>query len=239
MQTLRALYAAVIPDLGREEPLYLDDRRLTKTPFTQHIVVGWLWDLDGFGLDGLLGELLGAADQETLENIVWFLGSQYSDSSDAGQRADLWEKMDVYWQHRVEAARSLTINERSGELTRFCLWVRDTDVPLPAIEERLVFSIAHMEPGLQLYALLEGLTKRAASEPAAVSRVLRNVVYRWSTAPELAWSADKLEEALDSLCAVAVAGEDEAPAIEQIVLKLHQDANIDFTDKLTAAGSSG
>lgn len=230
IETLRPMYREVIPDTGREKPLYLDERRLTRSPFLQHVLIGWIWDLEGFGPDGLLGQLQNVADDEALAEIVSFLGSEYANSSDEEHRKKLWRKMDEYWELRVGAAETLERDDTSQELTRFCAWVRNVDVPLSDIEKRLAVCIDHVEVGFGLYLLLEGLTKRAGSEPAEVSRVLEHVVKKWSTSQEFAWSADKLEETVDALCAAA--DEDEAPILKRIVVKLHQDAGIDFREKL-------
>ena len=102
--------------------------------------------------------------------------------------------------------------------------------------DRLAFCIDHMEVGIGLYVLCEGLTKRADSEPADASNVLQHVVERWSTSPELACSEGKLEEVVDALCTVA--GEREEEIIKQIVVTLHRDAGIDFREKLADADRS-
>lgn len=232
MRSLTRMFAEVIPDTGREERLYLDER-IAVNPFTDQIVIGWIWNLEGFGIDGLLGELVAEANDEVRARIVWFLGAEYANADEEWRRT-LWDKMDEYWSWRVESLRSLAIDEPSEELTRFCAWVRDLAIPLDQIESRLQFSIQHFSMYFGVHVLLENLVTRAASETAAASRLLEFTVDTLADTPEMHWSSADLKKALDALCEYA--GAQERKAIGTTADRLLAVGILDYREELKNCG---
>jgi hypothetical protein len=197
------------------------------------IVVGWLWDLEGYGIDGLLGQLATEGKEEARAHIAWFLGREYSGAGE-DWRNKLWPKMDEYWQWRAESLQSLPAREASDELTRFCTWAKDLALPLEEIESRLEFSIQHLSMSFGIHVLLESFAARAASEPAPVSRLLESMVNTWAETPEMYWSSRDIEAVVDALCENA--GPDEKQRLERVVDRLLATGGLDLRDKLVNFG---
>jgi hypothetical protein len=178
MQVLVPMYQDAIADSGREVPQLLGDRMLV-TRLMEHIVIGWLKDVRGFGFDGLLGDLVDTATDDNLAQIAWYLWKEYGDA-DVEFRAQLWPKMDEYWTRRTEALRTLGATERSRELTRLAEWADRVERPLAEMEERLRVSIDHLDRHATMESLLETLAARGADEWEPASRLLERLVDRWA-----------------------------------------------------------
>ena len=84
LEALRPVIREAIGDLAKREPEYFDEHGLAE-PFVRLLVRGWLYDVDGFGLDGLVGEFVQAAPDAERSRFVGLLGREHrvSDSADA------------------------------------------------------------------------------------------------------------------------------------------------------------
>jgi len=228
MRTLVPLYDRVIPDTGRHKPTYLSDEMMRRR-FAEHLVIAWLWDTEGFDFDGLLGELLAVASDEVLAHVVWFLGAEHKKST-GELRTKLWQKMDEYWQRRVAELSSIPAAERSEELTRFCVWIEDANVPLADLEARLRLSIDHLTMGFAIDVLVTRFAHSGEIESAPSARLLYQIVSRWSDDPEVFWLGRDLEAAMDSICRGA--GPEERETVRLIVDRLLETGRADFREKL-------
>ena len=235
MKSLVPLYREAVPDTGRDRPVMLDERMAVR-PLALHIVVGWIWGIDGFGLDGLLGELLAGASDDVRGHIVWFLGGEY-EKADAEWRGELWRKMDEFWEYRVEALSGLPVTERSEELTRFCSWAKALDVPLEKLESRLNLSVDHLSMGFGIEELLQRFAKRGEHEAAPTARLLDRIVQRWGSDPNVFWIGRELEAAVDAICRAA--GPMEIEPIRSIVDTLLKTGRADYREKLKNLGEKG
>jgi hypothetical protein len=217
MRALVPQYRQVIPDVASNTPIHLGERDL-RQQFANHIVIGWIWDLDGFGFDGLLGELLEVAPDELRAHLVWFMGKEYDQALEPEWRKTLWAKMDEYWQRRSDALAMLGAEDRSEELTRFCTWPSKVDASAEYVESRLHQAIDHVSVGFGIEQLLEYLSRKAEPEPRPCAALLERIVRRWADDPEVYWIGRELEPTLAAI--LRNGGYGERQAVERIIDRL-------------------
>jgi len=232
LRSLEPVFREVIPDSGRADLVYLDER-IALDRLIDQVVIGWIWDLDGFGIDGLLGQLAAQGKEEARAHVVWFLGSDYAGAKEEW-RSKLWPKMDEYWRWRVDSLQNLAAAEPSEELTRFCAWIKDLALPLEELESRLEFSIQHLSMSFGIHVLLESFVTRASAEPAPVSRLLELMVNTWAETPEMYWSSRDIESVIDALCDSA--GDEEKGRLKNVADRLLATSGLDLRQRLQNCG---
>ncbi len=227
--TLRPVYVRLVADLGRDEKQYLFDE-LREQFLANHIVVGWLRGLDGFGFDGLLGILLEASTDSLRGHIARYLGRAYFNAikeKDAEWQARLWPLMDALWAQRMRSLRkSLQADEANEELSAFADWLSEVPVAPVDIEERIAFMIDHATHGFVLNYVCKYIRQHAVEQPNVVARLARRIVSKWVNSTGLVWPAEELEPLLQDLWQN---GDDEVHRIVQAVISdLLQRLLIDF-----------
>jgi hypothetical protein len=225
MRALVPQYRQVIPDVALDDPIYLSERDL-RGQFAVHIVIGWIRDVEGFGFDGLLGELLRVAPDEVRAHLVWFMGKEYHQALEPEWRKVLWAKMDEYWQRRSDALATLGAEDRSEELTRFCTWPSKVDAPVEYLEPRLHQAIDHLSVGFGIEQLLQYLSQKAEAEPRACAALLEYIIRRWTDDPEVYWIGRELEPTLATI--LRSGGHGERQAVERIIDRLLMTGRGDF-----------
>jgi hypothetical protein len=205
LRTMVPVFRRVLPDAGDGERRYFKGTdRTTIDRLLDYVVVGWLVDIEGYGFDGLLGELLDLASDEKRQHMAWYVQSQIKT---AGERAeDFGSKAAAYWQRRVEALKDLPAVDLSGELTEFADWPRLLGMTLAESEERLVLTVEHLKLGFALREILEFIDERAPSEPEASVRLLERIVNRWSGEDWLRWDSRYLLRTLRAVTANVAGG---------------------------------
>ena len=229
MRELTQVYRSLITALAGTAANHQDDdltRRLIG-----HIVAGWSADLPGFGIDGLLGQLNDALNDELRGEIVRLMMLNL-EAVEGQQRADLWERMDQYWTFVVDQYRGSESVERSDELTWLFSWVRYAPVELTEIETRLYVSIDHAAHGFGLERLIDALAARAEVEPLPVARLTSRLVQRWSSNQEMHWYGRELEQVF---AGIRRSGNDAARQIAlQAVAELLKTGRGDFSKSIGA-----
>jgi len=225
MRALVPQYRQVTPDVASDTPIYLGERDL-REQFANHIVIGWIHDVDGFGFDGLLGQLLEAAPDELRAHLVWFMGKEYDQALEPEWRKTLWAKMDEYWQRRSDALATLGAEDRSEELTRFCTWPLKVDISVECVEARLHQAIDHLSIGYGIEQLLQYLSQKAECEPKACAALLEHTIRRWADDPEVYWIGRELEPTLAAI--LRNGGRPERQAVEHIIGRLLMTERGDF-----------
>jgi len=181
-----------------DDPTYLSERDLREQLAT-HIIIGWIHDVDGFGFDGLLGQLIEAAPDELRAHLVWFMGKEYDQAAASDWRDTLWAKMDAYWRQRSDALAAVGTEDQSDELTRFCTWPLAVGASAEYLEPRLHQAIDHLSIGYGIEQLLEYLSQKAEAEPKPCAAILEHLVRRWAADPEVYWIGRELEPTLKGI----------------------------------------
>ena len=225
MRALLPQYRQVMPDVASGTAIHLGKRDLSEQ-FVNHIIIGWIWDLDGFGFDGLLGQLLDIAPDELRAHLVWFMGKEYDQATEPDWRKTLWAKMDEYWQRRSDALATLRPEDRSEELTGFCSWPLKVNASVEYLEPRLHQAIDHLSVGFGIEQLLEHLSHKAKAEPKACAALLEHTIRRWTDDPEVYWIGRELEPTLAAI--LRNGGRPEHQAVERIIDRLLLTGRGDF-----------
>jgi hypothetical protein len=229
LRTLAPLYAEALPDTATETRLYLDRREhWSVNSLVEFIALGWLWDVDGYADDELMGELLQYGSDSALSHLAGFLHAHWS-NVEADLKAQTWERIDGHWAKRVDAWRDEGINRKSHELMSFTRWLPDVPAALGDVESRLCVMIDHMALGFGMETLVEFVTSRTGEAPDIAVKLLERVVERWSGDPEFYWSGRKLEPALDAV--IGSLGKHHV-GVARIVSRLFETGFADFRSKL-------
>jgi hypothetical protein len=205
LRALVPMFREGVRDLARDRPLYFDEHQFVE-PFVHRLALGWLHDVEGFGIDGLLGEFLAAAPDQERARFVRLLGRLYrvTAAGDAVDFESTTRKRDELWRRRAaELGARLPPAERSEELSAFCSWMRHFPRRLRDIEDRVGVSIRHLAGGQgAITDLLEALAARGESEPPPAARILEQLVDRLIGEQELQWGwhRDAFGNALDAIC---------------------------------------
>jgi hypothetical protein len=208
LEALAPVYRDALLDLSVETRRYFGEHdRMGLDALIEHVVIGWIWDVPGYGFDGLLGEMSSAAPDDKRQHIVWYLGSEFKGA--AGEHKELLRrKMLEYWTQRVQASRNLPVVEQSEELTAFSSWPGLFDLSLQEAEEKISATINHLKLGFALKEILEYLADHARSEPTAAVRLLELLVVRWASAEWLRWDYRHLLPVLQTLSDSITSNED-------------------------------
>lgn len=241
LQALRPMFADVVQDVGREHPLYLDERQLAE-PFVKHLVFGWLYELVGFGFDGLLGDFVNVAPDAIRAAFVRQLGSQYrvSDGGDEPDISSTEARRAEYWRQRVEDLKvRLPVSEPSEELNAFFGWLKNSVGTLRESEERLNASIDHLPEWHNADELLEFISSHGEREPLPALRLLLRFANRLTGDQKLyLWGHNaKLNSAIEAVCQGALPSH--RSKILQLADRMMRAGLLDLSTKLQDCGSRG
>lgn len=204
LEALQRMFVDAILDLNRDDRMYLDDEQFGGR-FAQSVVYGWLYDVDQFDFDGLLGEFLGVASDTLRAEMVRQLGGLYR-LSENGNATDIQAteaKRDEYWRRRVDHLKDrLSVSEVSKELGTFVAWGQSSQYTLRSLEKRLSVSIDHLPEGRSAHDLFELIAAKGAEEPLPALRLLIQFCDRLLFEKRLyLWGRDRgLHAAIDAVC---------------------------------------
>ncbi len=204
LSAIQLMFADGINDLARIEPEYFDGFG-DSNRFVQYLVYGWLYDIDGYSFDGLLGDFVGTVPDVERTRFVRILGRTYWHSTGGpSDFAKTIARRDEYWKRRVsDFGDDLPINVKSEELSAFCVWTKDLGLTVKVVESRLNVSIDHLSDGTYARDLLVFLAARGALEPLPTLRLMNRLFDRLHTDDKLPlWKhySPELDAALDAIC---------------------------------------
>jgi hypothetical protein len=206
--------------------------------FIEHLAIGALRGLDGFGLDGLLGRFAESATEPALEHMAWYFGRALAESKGADDND--WERRvievaDSYWSHRFSKLDSeLATGEKSREVTSFVAWLEDYPGSLANIYDRLLFAIDHVGTGHSFTELASYLTRNVAAGVSRVATAAERIAFQWASRSDLVWSGNGLKPLLQAV--LNAGAEAERLMVERVVNLLLRDLDVDFRDILADDG---
>lgn len=199
---LNPCYKRLIEDVIQPEPTYLVDQSRREF-LSNHVVIGWLRGIEGFGLDGYLGLLLSESSDSLRGHIARFIGRAYADavkSNDDEWMKRLWPLMDAYWQARADLlGTTLPSAAPSEESSAFAGWLADLPVAIWEIEDRLMLIIEHADKGFVLESVSEAVAPVASDQPAFVARITRALVTKFVHTSSIGWWSLSLESLLQGI----------------------------------------
>jgi hypothetical protein len=224
---LHDLYKELIPDTGTPTRTYLDGRESWIVErFAEHVVIGWLWDLEGFGLEGLLGDLVSTATDKVRAHIAWFIHSDFPELSDA-ERAVRADRLDEYWAFRSERLKSIPFDQKSEELSAFASWPLMLGLSMDKTEGRVNLIVDHVSYGHAYEQIIDYLLGRAAAgEVTAAVTMLDRIVRRWEGSDEIYWSARSLARAIEEL--LRLSEDEDKRRLRAVISRLAESGVIDL-----------
>lgn len=202
VQALVRMFSDLIEDLELEEPIYLyrDD---VVDAIVQRLAIAWLWELAGFGFEGLLGTFVATAPDNARARLVWHLGRMHRFNADNPLDLEATRaRQDEYWQCRVDDLGSrLPVAEASKELSTFFGWPMLASWSLSELEERLNVGVDHLAEGSYVVHLLKLISVHAEREPEPALRLLIRILDRLHVERAIGrWRHSRdLEAALDAI----------------------------------------
>jgi hypothetical protein len=200
---LRPMFADAIHDLSLDRSIHLDRAEL-KQALARYLVLGWLYEVEGYDFDGLIGQFVEAAPDADRARFVRQLGRTHRFKRDdsAVDLEDTRERRERYWKRRVDALRkTLPVFEPSEELSAFCSWPIHASESLRRLESRLAVSTDHLTGG-DAGALLKIIAIKAEAEPLPAIRLLLRMADRLITTESMQFwiHSRELEAAIASIC---------------------------------------
>lgn len=201
---LRPLFSEVIQDLVSESPVFLD-RQTQSEGLVYHLVLGWLYEVESFDFDDLIGEFVKLAPDEVRATFVRQLGQQIR-IVETGDEPDM-EVTDArraeYWTRRAdELSKNLPISESSKELAAFLTWLESSRRSLKDSVKLLNVSIDHLPEWGGAHELLKFIAGRAEAEPLYALRLLLRMANRLFIDQRLyIWGHSReIDAAIEALC---------------------------------------
>ena len=158
MRALATALRGVTDDFTTEHPPHLTERVLAEL-FLNHTAVGWIWDVEGYGMNDLMGLVISKSSEADRDHIVRWFGWEYQRNEDL--RTRIWNKMNMYWANRVIEIGSLPVGVDRHEMSTFSWWIKHIEIPLSEIKERLILTIDYLRPENDGHELLDALAFRA------------------------------------------------------------------------------
>lgn len=211
--SMKLMLDDLVQDLAATEPTYLNERDI-KRAVAERLATGWLWELEGFGFEGILGDFTTGASERARADFVWHLGRMHRMKADGtGIDTELTRaKQEEYWLRRVrDLGAILPVAEQSEELSTFCTWPFYLGQTLQELEERLGVSIDHLAHGAYTHNLLNFIASRAEAEPVPALNLLFRLIDRLQLEQAVGyWNHSReLESAMGALCRAGLTGQRE------------------------------
>lgn len=235
MLLLKEQYDDVVSELvDKSRPELVLDGELGNR-LCEHVIIGWLRGLEGFGLDGLLGTIGRLAPDALLAHAAWYMGKQFSiaEVADAEWSRTLWQYMHTYWRFRIEILQSdpyLEPDSVRKEADSFASWLDKADVNPTEIEEQLAFTIRLFSIGRSLEWVTTYLSKHVATQPSKVAGLAALLADRWVREPELVWTRNSLGALLQDILRVGAAADSQV--VHDVVDKLLRAGRADLRHAL-------
>jgi len=174
--------------------------------FAEHVAIGWLRGLEGFGLDGLLGDLARCAPDQALATVAWYTGKQLQavNRVDDDRYEQLWAQLKAYWEFRT-ALLSDSIasdSESRREADRLVGWLTHIRTTPSSVYEPLRTSIKLVSIGWSLNAATDFLLKHATSDTSAVTDLASAIAQRWAAKPTVVWDSEGYKELLEQIARI-------------------------------------
>lgn len=231
LQGLHDEYADAIRGLAGEGPASVEREELQRR-LVEHVIIGYLRDVPGFGSGGLVDLLGGSAPDELLAYVAQYLARSLMTATEQGDTdwsARLWSAMDEYWRWRVDALRaSLEPDAKSREAGSFSSWLEVAPVSATVAEDRIAFAVEHAVSGYELEDVANFLMKHLDDGIGPVSRLALILVRKWATDPEIVWRASILDPLLRGIWKQG--GDSERATVREAVALLLQERGMDFRD---------
>ena len=196
MTTLVPLYRDALESANSDTSSYM--ARMNADLLAEHILVGWLDDIEGFRQEELLSLFWRTADDRSLDHAAWFLWRQVQ-QTEGVSRDKLRDRMNWYWEQRTVTLQSMLVTERRTECDRFCAWPKELGLSVAEAEQRLLVAIRHLNSGYGQQLLLEYLSDRGEHEPEAAARLLYDLVHTWAPDPEMYWLRKDVEAVISAI----------------------------------------
>lgn len=200
----------------------------------QSLRIGWLRGFDGFGLDGLFGQYYGIVSDDRRSEIVTALGHDLAESTDIDDeefRRQVRAKLQGLWEARFVNVEPSNTDSRTLELSAFASWLANLDYRLKDIEYHVSLIAENVQIGFEVEQIVEYLLTTAEHEPRETTTILRVLVDRVISAPDIIWLFAKLPELVKKL-ANATAGTEYRPLLNSIVGDLLMQRQIDLREQL-------
>jgi hypothetical protein len=231
LQGLHDEYSRAIRGLAGEEPASVEREELQRR-LVEHVIIGFLREVPGFGSGGLVDLLGRSAADELLAHVAQYLARSLTaatEQSDADWSAQIWSTMDEYWRWRVDALRArLEPDSKSREAGSFSSWLNVAPVSAIAGEDRIAFVVEHAVSGYELEVVANFLMKQPDAEIGPVSRLALALVREWVTDPAIVWQASIIDPLLRQIWNRG--SNAERATVREAVALLLQERGMDFRD---------
>jgi hypothetical protein len=226
--SLREQYSELIRELSDLNSI-LQIHVEAQKRLSEHIVIGAIRQLEGFGFDELLGHLTANATDELRAHIAWFLWREISDARNR-EGPDwfdrLWCFMDEYWRRRVETWKAQPEQLAAREAGFLTHWLPLVPVTPRSAEERISLLLQRLDRHHDLEHVIEWLRSFGETECEAVSRLLDKLVKHLISGSEYVWLPNNLEDLLRELWATN--NPDARQVVRETVADLLREYQIDF-----------
>ncbi len=184
--TLRPYYEQLVSLVYSEIGLFEGDNASTNR-LIEHIAVGRIRELDGFGTDGLLGVVTANATDDVLADLVGFFRHELDAArkrSDAQWLNRVWNAFNEYWIRRTREFRSPDFPEHFlEEASAFIGCTSFSPVSLREMVVQITTSVRFADRTLDFEELIEWLIPMVSDDAKIVLEVADAIANRL-TAPD-------------------------------------------------------
>lgn len=195
--------------------------------FVEHVIIGAVRGIDGYGCGELLGKVADSASDDLLAHAAWYFWRDLSDAKDRDDRewaGRVWNVMDDYWR-----MRTLALRDHPGycsEASSFAFWLPLIPVAPHDIRDRLSVLVDRMKHTHDLKNVISYLLTLAPKDVDISRQLALQITNRIANEEGFIWIPDNLEQLFERV--LSDGGVVGRQAVSQAISDLLSKQQIDF-----------